>query len=151
MGKGPVEFMSVFPKWILGDATSSSPMHTKNNWREEAHFVSYLATTRCMARPLTSSTREALRPPPELQATPNYRPCTCHCLEKRRRRFEAPSTRIYPNMPHSRKRCKPPLAAVCIVLAEIQATYIGATCHKPPTCRTPNLCPLSTFINWATR
>ena len=102
-------------------------------------------------RPLTSSTREARRPPPELQATPNYRPCTCHCLEKRRRRFEAPSTRIYPNMPHSRKRCKPPLAAVCIVLAEIQATYIGATCPKPPTCRTPNLCPSSTFINWATR
>ena len=34
-------------------------------------------------------------------------------------------------MSHSRKRCKPPLAAVCIVLAEIQATYIGATCPKP--------------------
>ena len=69
----------------------------------------------------------------ELQATPSYRPCTCHCLEKRRRRFEAPSTRIFPNMPHSRKRCK-------------QATYIGATCKKPPTCRTPNLCPSSTFM-----
>ena len=27
---------------------------------------------------------------PELQAPPSYRPCTWHCLEKRRRRFEAP-------------------------------------------------------------
>ena len=26
---------------------------------------------------------------PELQAPPSYRPCTWHCLEKRRRRFEA--------------------------------------------------------------
>jgi hypothetical protein len=37
---------------------------------------------------------------------------TWHCLEKRQRRFEAPST------------------------------YFGATCPKPPTCRTPNFAPL---------
>ena len=36
-----------------------------------------------------------------------------------------------------------------IVFAKIPTTYIGATCPKPPTCRTPNLCPSSTFINWA--
>ena len=32
-----------------------------------------------------------------------------------------------------------------IVFAKIPTTYIGATCPKPPTCRTPNLCPSSTF------
>ena len=29
--------------------------------------------------------------------------------------------------------------------AKIPATYFGATCSKPPTCRTPNLCPSSTL------
>jgi hypothetical protein len=85
-----------------------------------------------------------------MQATPSYRPCcTWHCLEKRRRGFQAPSNRIYPNMPHSRKQSKQPLAAVCIVFTKIPTTYIGATCPKPPTCCKPNSYPSSTFI-WAT-
>ena len=53
---------------------------------------------------------------PEIQATPNYCPCTCHCLEKRRRRFEAPSTRIYPNMPQSRITGNPELLSMHLSL-----------------------------------
>jgi hypothetical protein len=30
--------------------------------------------------------------------------------------------------------------------AKIPTLYTGATCPKPPTCRTPKLCPSSTFI-----
>ena len=52
--------------------TSSSPMHTKLGEIHLFHFVPYLATSRCMARPLTNP-----------------------------------------------KRCKPPLAAVCIVFEKI--------------------------------
>ena len=97
-----------------------TPMPLVEFFRQEAHYSLRIFSP----APHLVNARSAAPPPP-----PSYRPY----LEKRRRRFEAPLSLI--NAQHA---ISPP-----------HAIYQCATCHKPPTCRTRNLCPSSTFINWA--
>ena len=108
------------------------------------HFVSY-------HRHLSSSTREARRSPFELQATPNYRqpsyrPCTWHCFKKRRGRFKAPSTHIYPQHAAQLKMMQ---AAACGGLYCSRRDTSNLYRHNmqyAPNMPHAQLCPLSTFI-----
>ena len=105
MAKGPLEFMSEVD---FGDATSGVflperyfffPLRsvsgdiTLHDTAPHQHKTMQTAACGGLHRFRKDTNNLKARTPNYRQ--PSYRPCTWHCLEKRRRRFEAPSTRLY--------------------------------------------------------
>jgi hypothetical protein len=109
-------------RWILGDATSCI-LYRRGTFHQLTLFTRFVS----FQRHLTSSTRKTRRPPPSY----------------RRPRVTGNRVTVIARGTASRNA-----GGISRHPAPVY-TYMGATCPKPPTCRTPNIRRSSTFINWA--